>query len=110
MHRVDQSFITHAIICSVHTGLSAFCVVVRIFQRRRASGLRWDDWTILMSFVFCVADYVVVLLPLSVSWRILEMNPDDVYTPAELKTWAQVSIEIFTPCTPARQHRASLLN
>lgn len=63
-----------------------------------------------MGFVFSVADLVVVLLPLSVSQRILELNPDDVYTAAELRTWAQVSLEVFTPCTPAGQHRASLLN
>lgn len=92
MASVKPSYLTYAIVSSVFTGLSTVCVILRFFRRQQVGGLQWDDWTILLALIVSIACLVVVLLPTSIVPRILQNDPNIVFTEVELNTWTKVSL------------------
>lgn len=94
MVSVKPSYLAYAIVSSVFTALSAVCVTLRFFHRRRVGGLHWDDWTILLALVISVACLVVILLPTTICPRILQDDPTIIYTDTELNTWTKVSLVV----------------
>lgn len=102
MVSVKPSYLAYAVVSSVLTALSAACVTLRFLQRQRVAGLQWDDWTILLALVMSVACLVVILLPTSIDPRILENNPNNIFTETELNIWLKVSLV-------ARNHVSTML-
>lgn len=94
MASVKPTYLTYAIVSSVFTALSAICVILRFFRRKHAGGLQCDDWTILLALIVSIACLVVVLLPTSIVPRVLQTDPNIVFTEVELNTWTKVSLAV----------------
>lgn len=100
MASVKPSYLAYAIVSSVFTAVSAVCVILRFFRRQQVGGLQWDDWTILLALIVSIACLVVVLLPTSIVPRILQNDPNIVFTEVELNVWTKVSLSVSNMLPP----------